>query len=90
MDDVILDAPYIISPEMIAALNISVVVTGKVSESSRDVHGEGEAVFAAAEAAGILKVGRRGEAPRWIFRCSRDCPFARGCARYSCVGSRRV
>lgn len=58
VDDVILDAPYLISPEMIAALNISVVVTGKVSESSRDVHCEGEAVFAAAEAAGILKVGR--------------------------------
>jgi len=54
VDDVILDAPYVISPEMIAALSISVVVTGRVSESARDVHDDGAEVFAAAEARGIL------------------------------------
>jgi len=61
VDDVILDPPYEITPEMIKALNISVVVTGTVSESNRQVDGEDseteeDRVFGAAKALGMLRV----------------------------------
>lgn len=56
VDDVILDPPYCVTREMIAALNISVVVTGKLNESRRDDDHAVEEVFRAAKDMGIFHV----------------------------------
>lgn len=59
VDDVILDPPYEITQEMMKALNISVVVTGTVSESTnleRDREAEERRVFSAARKVGALRV----------------------------------
>lgn len=40
VDDVIIDPPYLITAEMIAALQINIVVTGKVSEVPEDAESD--------------------------------------------------
>ena len=56
VDDVIIDPPYCITQEMIAALNISAVVTGEITESRADLVEEERNIYRVAEERGILHV----------------------------------
>lgn len=38
VDDVLIDAPYVVTPEMISSLNISEVVHGTVSDETEELH----------------------------------------------------
>ena len=90
VDDVILDAPYQLTPEIIAALKISVVVTGKVSEATHDGNGgthigcnshanghlEAEMFAAAADAGCIVRVVDSGSSVTVGAILSRICANA--------------
>jgi ethanolamine-phosphate cytidylyltransferase len=52
VDDVIIDPPYLITAEMIAALNINIVVTGKISEVPANAETD---VYRVPQEMGILK-----------------------------------
>ena len=54
VDDIVIDPPYVITQEMVAALNISVVVTGHQSESRGPMEIE-DSVYRVPEEMGILR-----------------------------------